>query len=229
MRCVIIDDEPVALEIIRSYVEKVAFLELTGSFRNSLKAIEYLQTNSVDLIFLDINMPDLTGIQFLNSITNPPPVIFTTAYSQYAVESYNYEAVDYLLKPIEFDRFLKAATKAFTQYRNRMNQKEKTDTLLIKSGTEYHQVRIDDILYVEGAGDYVTFAITGKEIMSLMSMKNALEMLPKNQFVRIHRSYIVAFPRINIIEKDQITIHKKKIPIGETYKENLDRFMHQER
>ena len=116
MKCLIIDDEPVALEIIRDYVEKVPFLKFSGSFRSSLKALNFLKSNPVDLLFLDINMPDLTGIQFLKSLINTPLVIFTTAYSQYAVESYDYEAVDYLLKPIEFERFLKAVNKAFRQF-----------------------------------------------------------------------------------------------------------------
>lgn len=232
IRCIIIEDEPMAQEVLKDYIKKIPFLELTGSYRNSIKALEEIQKKEVDLIFLDINMPDFTGIQFLKALENPPMIIFTTAYSQYAVESYNYKAVDYLLKPIEFDRFLKAAARALKQYRvihdkNSPDSKTgQTESILIKSGTEYHQVNPDDIFFVEGAGNYVTFFTPKKKIISLMTMKNVLELLPHDIFLQIHKSYIVSFKHIEIIEKDRVWIRKREIPVGETYKENLQRFIY---
>ncbi|MFC2169477.1 LytR/AlgR family response regulator transcription factor [Acidobacteriota bacterium] len=230
MKCIIIDDEPIAIGILEDYVKKVPFLELTCSFRSALKALNFLQHNPVDLLFLDIKMPDLSGIQFLKSLKQEPQVIFTTAYSEFAVESYDYQVVDYLLKPIEFDRFLKATNKALKQHQLLESQsassariinhiKENgTDVIILKSGTKYFPIKIDDILYVEGAGNYVLFVTKAKTIMTLMNLKSALQKLPSDQFLRIHKSYIVNFRRIDMIETDQVRIDKMKIPIGETYR-----------
>ena len=235
IRCIIIEDEPMAQEVLKDYIKKIPFLELVGSYRNSIKALEEIQNKEIDLIFLDINMPDITGIQFLKALENQPMVIFTTAYSQYAVESYDYKAVDYLLKPIEFERFLKAATRALKQYRlvhdknTADNKTEPPESILIKSGTEYHQVNPDEIFFIESAGNYVTFFTPKKKIISLMTMKNVLELLPPNQFLQIHKSYIVSFKHIEIIEKDRVWIKKREIPVGETYKENLQKFIHNSR
>jgi len=230
IKCLVIDDEPIAIGILEDYVKKVPFLELAGSYRNAFKALEYLQNHTVDLLFLDIKMPDLSGIQFLNSMTNQPLVIFTTAYSEYAVESYDYQVVDYLLKPIELDRFFKASNKALKQHRLLQSQdasrpvsrkrarQERRDLLVLKSGTNYHPLQIDDILYVEGAGNYVFFFTSEKKVMALMSLKDALKKLPADQFLRIHKSYIVNIRKIDVIETDQVKIGQKNIPIGEAYK-----------
>ena len=176
MKCLVIDDEPTALEIIKDYVEKVPFLDCAGTFRDPLEALDFIQKTPIDLIFLDINMPDLTGIQFLKSLESQPLVIFTTAYSKYALESYDYDAVDYLLKPIEFDRFLKAVNKAFKQYQIKTSSlmpfAKDSDFILIKSGTEYYKMKLSDILYVRGTGNYVTFVTKKKEILSLLAMKD---------------------------------------------------------
>ena len=237
--CLVIDDEPVALDILQDYIVRVPFLKLLQSFRESIKALEFLQRNDVDLIFLDINMPDLSGIQFLNTLPHHPLVIFTTAYSQYAVESYNYEAVDYLLKPIEFPRFLKAANRALTQFRlktqnsssiiSSSNNTISSDKsyILIKSGSDIHRIEVNDIYYVQGTGNYVTFHTSKKKILSLLTMKKVLEILPRGQFVRIHKSYIINFDRIDIIEKEQVIIRDKIIPIGEVYSANLLSFINE--
>lgn len=230
MNCLIVDDEPIAVEILNEYITKVPFLKLTKAFRDPLQALEYLQQNEVDLLFLDINMPDLTGIQFLNSLPYFPLVIFTTAYPQFALESYEYDAIDYLLKPIEFERFLKAVNKAFDHFKLRDNKhhiKVQTDGekvknhILIKSGTQLHQIKINDILYIKGTGNYVTFFIENQKIMALLTMDKLLNMLPSKNFFRIHKSYIVNADLIEIIEKDQIKIKGKVLPIGNKYKERF--------
>ena len=234
MTCFIIDDEPVAIDILRYYIARVPFLELIGSFRSAIKAMNRLQEDEVDLIFLDINMPDLTGIQFLKSLDHPPLVIFTTAYSEYALESYDYETADYLLKPIEFERFLKAAGRAYSRHKSNGNMKaadslktikEEDKSIFIKSGTEIHRVNIRDIFYIKGTGNYVTFVTEKKEIMALMRMKDIIGMLPDNRFFRIHRSYIVNFRHVDMIEKERVRIHDKKIPIGEGYREGFLRVL----
>jgi DNA-binding LytR/AlgR family response regulator len=233
LKCVAIDDEPVALDIIRDYIEKVPFLTLVKSYRDSLKALEYLQNHKVDLLFLDINMPGLTGIQFLKALPAQPLVIFTTAYSQYAVESYEYDAVDYLLKPIEFDRFLKAANKVFDQFQLKMGGKFEThaepktqakaqkDFVLIKSGTDLYNLKTDEILYIEGAGNYVLFVTLDNKIMSLVTMNDVLRMLPLDMFYRIHKSFIINLHQVNVIENEQVKIKNKMIPIGETFKKGF--------
>ncbi len=229
MKCIAVDDEPMALGIVEKYINKVPFLELEKSFRDSLDALDFLQKNQVDLIFLDINMPDLSGIQFLRSLTSQPLVIFITAYSEYALQSYDYQAVDYLLKPVEFDRFLKAANRAMKQFKLLTSQdsvftpseKDKKDYVIIKSGAEMIRIKNSDIHYVESAGNYVIFFTENQKIMSLMNMKEVLSMLPSSQFSRIHRSYVVAFRHIDLIERHQVTINKRIIPIGSIYRESF--------
>jgi len=233
MKCLVIDDEPIAIGILEDYVNKVPFLELAGSFRSAVKALAYLHNHTVDLLFLDIKMPDLSGIQFLKSLTHQPLIIFTTAYSEYAVESYDYQVVDYLLKPIEFDRFLRASNKAFKQNQllksqsklapapRRKPRKDGKELLVLKSGTDYHPLHFDDILYVEGAGNYVFFVATKKKVMALMNLKDALKKLPAEQFHRIHKSYIVNFRKIDLVETDQVRIGETHIPIGEAYKKDF--------
>lgn len=231
VKCIVIDDEPLAVKILEDHIEKVPFLRRKASFRSAVKALEYMRHHSVDLIFLDIQMPDLSGIQFLRSLARQPLVIFTTAHSEYAVESYDYQAVDYLLKPIEFDRFLKAVIKAQDQYTLVSAQgphaspaaddvrPQASEAILVKSGTEYHPLKLDDILYIEGAGNYVLFITPAKRVMALMSMKDVTRQLPSDRFFRIHKSYIVNFRRIDVIETEQVRIGKTTLPIGESFKE----------
>jgi two-component system, LytTR family, response regulator len=233
MRCVLIDDEPKALEILRKYVERVHFLDLAGTFRDPVRALQYMAESPVDLIFLDINMPDMSGIQFLNALHTQPLVIFTTAYSDYAVRSYDYDAVDYLLKPIEFERFMRAVSKALEFHRQREQsgpgrhaneaaaQDGSGNYLVVKSGTDYHKLQIDEILYIEAAGNYAVFVTSKANVMSLLSMKELGSLLPLGRFFRIHKSYIVNFRHVSKIERDQVTVGTKLIPIGEAFRESF--------
>lgn len=229
MKCVVIDDEPLAIGILEEYIAKVHFLDLLGSFRNAVKALEYVRLHDVDLIFLDINMPDISGMEFLNSLDDQPLVVFTTAYSEYAARSYDYEAVDYLVKPIEFERFLKAASRALSRFEARRLEEadgekanaHEEDSILVKSGADYHSLRLSDILLVEAAGNYVTFVTATQKVLSLMTLKNACKKLPADRFIRIHRSFIVAFDKIDVIQRDQVIVRGAAIPIGEAYRQEL--------
>lgn len=224
MKCLVIDDEPKAVEILSDYIGKVSDLECAGTFRDPLKALNHIQSHPVDLLFLDINMPDLSGIQFLNALEHHPLVIFTTAYSEYALDSYDYDAVDYLLKPIEFDRFLKAVNKAFRRYkesrRGRLPLRGDSGYIFIKSGTDYHKLDTHNILYIKGTGNYLTFVTLNKEILTLLTMKEALEILPP-QFNRIHKSYIINLDHVELIDTEEVKIKDQRIPIGDHYRESL--------
>lgn len=232
MKCIIIDDEPFAIDLLRTYVEKTDSLELAGSFSNPVKAHSFLMKNNIDLIFLDINMPELTGIQLIKSLTHCPLIIFTTAYAEYGVESYEYNAADYLLKPIRYDRFLKAVNKAsemistfisVNRDSNSMSGNPVTEerVINIKSGSKVHRVGVSSLLYVEASGNYMIFH-TGKEkILSLMTMKEAIDLLPKEQFVRIHKSFIISIAAIDVIERSQVTVKGTKLPVGALYREQL--------
>jgi DNA-binding LytR/AlgR family response regulator len=226
MKCLVIDDEPKAVEILSDYIEKVPNLDCTGTFRDPLKALNHIQSNPTDLLFLDINMPDLSGIQFLNALEHHPLVIFTTAYSEYALDSYDYDAVDYLLKPIEFDRFLKAVNKAFSRYtekkKGELPRRGDSSTLFIKSGTDYHKLDTRNILYIKGAGNYLTFVTLQKEILTLLTMNEALEILPP-QFHRIHKSFIINLDHVDSIDTEEVKIKDQRIPIGDHYRDNLFR------
>ncbi len=230
LQCIAIDDEPKALDIIELYCKKVPFIELEKSFRDSLEALDYVQNNATDLIFLDINMPDLNGIEFLQAISNHPMIIFTTAYSEYAVESYEYKAIDYLLKPITFSRFLKAANRALDQKKTQTNkagseiastQNIKPKHIILKSGSESYKVNLDEILFIEGAQNYIFVHTTQHKVMTLMRMKEIETLLPSGQFIRIHKSYIVNFNFLEKIESYQVTIKDATIPIGKIYRESF--------
>jgi len=228
MKCIVIDDEPMALDLIKSYIAKTPFLESGECFTNPYKAVDYLIHNKIDLVFLDINMPELSGIQLLKSLPFPPQVIFTTAYPEFAAESYEYNAVDYLLKPVRFERFLKAVNKAAGLSKTANDERKEgldssgnNEYLYIKSGTRLIKVRPSDILYVEGAGNYMTFYTTDKKIMSLLTMQEVLDMLSTELFVRIHKSYLISLQHIDAIEKHDVIINGKQIPIGMTYREQF--------
>jgi two-component system, LytTR family, response regulator len=220
MKAIAIDDEPIALEIIKSHAAKVPFLELKAEFTDAFKALEYLQKETVDLIFLDIKMPDISGIEFFNSLTKKPLLIFTTAYSEHAATSFEMDAVDYLLKPFSLARFIKGCNKAFELY-NFRNSTEATDHLFIKTGYEQQKVFYDDILYVEATGNYVSFVLKDKTILSRSTFVEATTVLPADKFVRVHRSYIAAVNKITKLEKTQVTIGKATIPVSEAYSQNL--------
>ncbi len=231
MTCIAVDDEPKALDILTLFIARISFLELLGTFRDPFQAMNYMAENKPDLIFLDISMPEMTGLQLLRSLPNPPLVILTTAYSEHALDGYELNVVDYLLKPIEFERFMKAVMKAkeLSALKSGPLKKEKktsgdTDQVVyIKNGTKTYRVKIDTIQYVEGLGNYVTFFLADKKIVSYMSIQDVLNMLPSDQFCRVHRSYVVSLKHIDIIEKHQVIINNKPIPIGLTYRDNFAR------
>ncbi|WP_299821426.1 response regulator transcription factor [uncultured Pontibacter sp.] len=234
IRCIAVDDEPLALDIIESYISKLPFLKLIKTCSSATEAMQVLQDEQVDLMFLDIEMPELTGIQFLNILKHQPMIIFTTAYPDYALEGFNQDAVDYLLKPIPFDRFLKAVTKA--QERMQRNgkpeasasaaatqqpQHHEQDFMFVKA--DYKTIRVDfrDILWIEGLKDYIIIQTKDQKIITLLSMNKMMEKLPDSKFLRVHRSFIVSLQKIDSIEKSRIKIGNKEIPIGEVYKEQF--------
>jgi DNA-binding LytR/AlgR family response regulator len=225
MKAIAIDDEPIALEIIKSHASKVPFLDLKAEFTDAFKALEYLQTESIDLLFLDIKMPDISGIDFFNSLQKKPLLIFTTAYSEHAVAGYEMDAIDYLLKPFSLSRFMKGCNKAFELYTIR-NATQTLDHIYIKTGYEQLKVFYEDILYVEAAGNYVTFALKDKNILSRSTFIEAINLLPSGKFVRVHRSYLVCIHKIDKVERHQITINHKKIPLSEAYRQNLTAVLH---
>ena len=231
IRCIAIEDEPIALQQMVSYIEKTPFLELCGKFENAFKAMEFLEEESVDLIFTDINMPDLSGMDFIKSLEYPPKVIFTTAHSEYAIEGFKVDALDYLLKPIAYADFLKASNKAKQWFElNEQNTSEvKTDKdfLMIKSEHKIIRVNLVDIKYIEGMREYVRIHLTDqKPIMSLMSMKKLEESLPSDKFMRVHRSYIVNLDKITVIERFRILFDEDVyIPVSDQYKERFQQYL----
>ncbi|HUQ97277.1 MAG TPA: LytTR family DNA-binding domain-containing protein [Chitinophagaceae bacterium] len=220
MKAIAIDDEPIALEIIKAHSSKVPYLQLTALFTDAFQALAYLQRESVDLIFLDIKMPDISGIDFFNALPRKPLVIFTTAYTEHAVTSFELDAVDYLLKPFSLARFVKGCNKAFELFNFRYAA-QPTDHLFIKTGYEQVKVLFDDILFLEASGNYVTFTLRSGTVLSRSTFNEALELLPVDKFIRVHRSYIVATSKIEKAERHQVTIGKTKIPVGEAYSQNL--------
>jgi DNA-binding LytR/AlgR family response regulator len=220
--CIAIDDEPKALEVIERYCGKTGIVDLKATFREPLKAIEFLNSEKVDLIFLDINMPDLSGMQLVQTLSPRPMIIFTTAYSHYAVESYDLNARDYLLKPITFERFLAAVNKvaaALSPKNTTANEDE--PTVFIKSGPQTYQVKVADILYLEKDGNYITVHLKDKNILIRENMGDIFDLVPQTDFLRVHKSYVVAINHISMIEVHQLVINGEKIPIGSTYREAL--------
>lgn len=232
MNCIIIDDEPNAIDVLKRYVEQTPYLRLMQTFRNPVKAMGYLQEEKIDLIFLDINMPNLSGVQFAKSIENKPLIIFTTAYSEYAVESYELNAVDYLMKPIEFDRFIKAVNKAKELFHlknkqpvsiqtNAIQLVNDTEFVLLKSGPLTHKVNIDDVLFIEKEENYLAFQTTDKKILVRANMTELFDYVPEAIFCRIHKSFAVALKHIDTLEIHQVSVGKYKIPIGSSFREEL--------
>lgn len=220
LRAIAIDDEPIALDVIGNLLTHVEFISLTGSFVNAYKAIDFLAKNETDLIFLDIKMPDISGIELLKSLSRTPMVIFTTAYSEHAVQSFELDAIDYLLKPFSMPRLLKACNKAFEQQQLRKGiatPTMETTSLFIKSGYEQIRVELGEILYVEGNGSYMNFILEDRKIMTRMTMAEVETLLPGTDFVRIHRSYIVAKKKISRIDRYNVRVRQVELPIGASY------------
>jgi two-component system LytT family response regulator len=223
LRSIAIDDEPIALDIIRSYAAKVPFLDLKQTFVNAIEALTYLKTNTVDLIFLDINMPDLTGLDLAQVIGERAQIIFTTAYSEYALQGFELNALDYLLKPIPFGRFFQACNKAY----ERLSVPSPNGTvarvpyIFVKDGYDWVRINLADLLYVESEGNYLTFQEGGKKVLSRMTILEAVDMLPPETFMRIHKSYIVSVNHIEKIERHQLTVGKLQVPLSGQYRDEL--------
>ncbi|MCX2493950.1 LytTR family DNA-binding domain-containing protein [Pedobacter sp. PF22-3] len=218
MIAIAIDDEPIALEIIKSHASKVPFITLQETFTDAFAAITYLQHNKVDLIFLDIKMPDISGIDFLKSLSKPPMVIFTTAYTEHAVQSFELDAIDYLLKPFSLSRFLKACNKAHELFNLRSGKQDiKVGHIFIKDGYEQVKVALDEILYIEASGNYTQIQLQSKLLSSRITINDLADLLPKTDFIRCHRAFIIAKNKVSKFDRSQIWIGEKIIPIGATY------------
>lgn len=217
INAIALDDEPKALQVIENHSTSISFLNLKKVFTDPFKALDYISENSVDLIFLDINMPDISGLEFTSKIRNKDLlIIFTTAYSEYALDSYEVEAVDYLLKPFEFTRFYTAVSKV--RHRLNMPNKSRQEFFFVNTGNERHKISYEAIRFIEGNGNYVTYHLEDKKILVRSSIKQALECLPTSDFVQIQRSYIVSLRQITKIQDNHVLIGDKKISIGPKYK-----------
>ncbi|SFC02186.1 DNA-binding response regulator, LytR/AlgR family [Parapedobacter composti] len=215
-----IDDEPIALDVVANHAAKVPFLELKATFTNAFEAMDYLRQHPVDLLFLDIKMPDISGIEFFRSLSKKPLVIFTTAYSEHAVAGFELDAVDYLLKPFSLARFLKACNKA-QEWLQLRSSETKPQYVFIKTGYEQVKVVFDDIDYLEATGNYVNFVLGHRHILSRMTITECETLLPAERFARIHRSFIVSIAKIEKMERHQLTVNGSFLPIGASYADTL--------
>lgn len=222
LKAIIIDDEPLARKLLADFCEKVPFLECTGSFSNGLEALDYLKHQNPDLVFLDIQMPDITGLELLQILRERPQIIFTTAYAEYAVEGFEQDATDYLLKPFDFPRFLKAVTKALERKPGTIDPKatnsDQSDFLFVKDGRDLVKVRLEEVYFIKGQKDYVQFHTVNGKLMSLMNLRDLENDLPDRQFLRIHQSYIINTEHIASVSNDRVLVAGEYIPVSQTYR-----------
>lgn len=226
LHCAVVDDEPLALSLLESYVKKTPFLQLAGSYSSAVQAMTGLPRKEIDLLFLDIQMPELNGLEFSKMVDARTRIVFTTAFSQYAIDGYRVNALDYLLKPISYVDFLEAANKAL-QWFELVQKPEEIDSIFVKSDYKLVQIELKKILYIEGLKDYVKIYTENgsKPILSLMSMKAMEELLPAARFMRVHRSFIVQKDKIRIIDRGRIVFDKAYIPISDSYKQAFQNFL----
>jgi DNA-binding LytR/AlgR family response regulator len=220
LHCIAVDDEPFALEILRDYAERVPFLKLEATYTDPLEAMTVIHRIHPDLLFLDVQMPEFSGIRIAEIVKRPTYIIFTTAYSQYAVEGFNLNALDYLLKPYSFERFLKAVVKAeeiIQLQKQQISPQPENEYIIVKAGYQNLKIFLADIQYIEAMDNYVRIFTPLKTYTTLLSMKSIAEMLPVNQFVRIHKSFIISIPKVNTFTREMVAIGKKKIPVGRAY------------
>ncbi|MCT4603280.1 MAG: response regulator transcription factor [Marinifilum sp.] len=220
INCIAIEDEPLALKKIMEFIEQVDYLNLLQGFNSAIDAIGYVKRNSVDLIFLDIRMKKLTGIQFLESLQNRPKVIITSAYDEYALKGYELDVVDYLLKPFTFERFLKPVDKVYNQLKS-LNTNVDNNYIFVKTECRIEKVVLEDILFIQGMKDYLQIHTTDRKLMILQTFKNLLDVLPSSDFQRVHNSYVVAISKIKNIERNRIRIGDDLIPISDSYKDKF--------
>ncbi|MEI6173628.1 MAG: LytTR family DNA-binding domain-containing protein [Bacteroidota bacterium] len=233
IRCIAIDDEPLALKQIADYIRKTPFLELAGQCESALQAIELLEKTPVDLMFVDVNMPDLSGIDFVKTLENPPFIVFVTAYSEYALEGFRVDAIDYLLKPISYSDFLKSANKVKTWF-DAMQQKpaevmSNKDFLFIKSEYKILRINFDDIKYIEAMSEYIRIhLVNSKPVMTQLSMKSIEDQLPEDRFMRVHRSFIINLSKISVIERNRIVFDGTVyVPVSDQYKSKFQNYIDQ--
>ena len=219
MKAIIVDDEPKAIDLLKGYLQHFSGLQLVNTFRNGLKAFEFLSKEKVDLVFLDINMPHISGISLSKMINPETKIIFTTAYSEFAVESYEVQAVDYLLKPISLERFTKAMSKILSLSKKESSQSHE-NIILLKSGTRLFRVDPNDILYLEKSGNYMTYHLKDQKILARESVQEALEALP-GFFIQTHKSYIINIKIVSSLDKEDLNLQNTRVPIGSSYKEKL--------
>lgn len=231
IKALIIDDEPLAQNVIIQFAQKIPSLTIAGTCNDGICAHEFLQKNTVDILFLDINMPKMSGISFLKNLSNPPLVIFTTAYSEYALEGYELNAIDYLKKPFSFERFSKAYFKA-EEIINLKRNKQQTkiepatkDFLFIKSNKKTIKVKFNEIQFIEGLGDYIKIHVENDKIITNLSMKKILNLLPNSRFFRVHKSFIISLDKIELIEGNMVKINHTKIPIGNNFRQDFLEFI----
>jgi len=231
IKCLSIDDEPLALQQIGAYIEKTPFLEAVALCQSAFEALKYLSDNEVDLMFVDINMPDLNGMDFVKSLTQKPKIIFTTAYSEYAMEGFQVDAIDYILKPISYAVFLKAANKAKTWFELNRKQTETiqttADCIFVKSEYKLIRIHLSEIKYIESSNEYIQIHLINDEpITTLIRLKTIEEQLPKDKFMRIHRSFIVNLDKVKVIERNRIVFdHNIFIPVGDQYRDSFQAFI----
>jgi DNA-binding LytR/AlgR family response regulator len=228
LRCLLVDDEPPALEILRTYIDATPMLEIAGECHHAMAAFDFIQKNNIDLIFLDVNMPRLTGTEFLRALPSPPRVIFTTAHRDFAVEGFELGAVDYLLKPYSLDRFLRAVHRAINpeQKSSSLSVKESIATesdrfLYVRADRKMVKVMIDDILYVESLKDYIRIILRDKQVITKQTITSLEEMLPENDFMRIHRSFIVSVRKVDSYSPGSVFVGKTELPVGPLYKHEI--------
>lgn len=235
INCVAVDDEPLAIDIIEDYIRKIPYLHHMQSFTGPLDALEFMRNKEVDLVFLDIQMEDLTGIQLIKVLPYKPFIILTTAFDNYALKGYELDIVDYLLKPISFDRFVLACNKVFERKQSNSSTSDDTgnltisnpkyDYFFVKADSKFLKVNFNDILYIEGQGDYLRIITSSDKIMTLQNFKKMEEILPVDNFIRVHKSYMVAVDKIKVIERNRILIQDKTIPVSVTYKGSLSKVL----
>ena len=227
LRCIVVDDEELARTLLENYISKIPSLELVALCKNPLEAMEVLHNEQVDLMFLDIQMPELTGLEFLKTLKTKPLVIFTTAYPDYAIEGYALDVVDYLLKPFALDRFIQAVNKALDWHQLKNNQSASStneiakDFILVKSEHKIHKIKYEDILYIQSMREYVAYYTPEGRILSLNSLKKLETELPADQFIRIHKSYIIAIDKVKTLEGNLIHLGQEKLPVGALYKDQV--------
>jgi len=229
IKCLLVDDEPLAIKLIENHISKIDALEVVATCNSALKAFEILNTQQIDLMFLDIKMPNITGMDFLRTLKNPPKTIFTTAYRDYAIESYDLEAVDYLLKPITFERFFKAIDRLIRENKKEISEVKKDvqeDFIIVKSGNKHHKLMVSDILYIESLKDYIKIHTSDdKHIVSKYKIGKIEEELKERHFLRVHRSYIININKINAFTINDIEVSAVEIPIGASYKDKVVSFL----